>query len=446
MPQTKPTTIRFISLGCPKNLVDSEVMAGTMNQGLFTLVPHDQPSDVCVINTCGFIEDSKKESIQTILEISQEKKEGKLKALVVAGCLSQRYQNDLPKLLPEVDAFIGTADFSRLPQIVSQKLKGEKKRDFILDPSELMTKATPRVASNRPYRRYVKISEGCSHRCSFCTIPLMRGNLKSRALDDVISEMRRGVDEGVKEFNLIAQDLNEYGRDRFGLSPQKENLYELLKQLGTLEGDFWIRLLYMYPLGFPDRLIRLMADHPHICPYVDIPFQHIDDKILKLMNRGSSAKYIYRLIENLRKQIPKIVLRTTFITGFPGEGEKEFKTLVGFIKETEFDNVGVFTYSHEEDTPSYAMPNQVPQKVKEERKQQLMQLQKKISAKKLARFKGQTLKVLYEGNGTGRFYGQAPDIDGQVLIQGEEEKTSGTFLPIKITKTTNYDLVGEISN
>ncbi|MDO8519208.1 MAG: MiaB/RimO family radical SAM methylthiotransferase, partial [Deltaproteobacteria bacterium] len=300
MPTKRKTTVRFITLGCPKNLVDTEVMGGLVSEE-FSVVPEGEASDVGIVNTCGFIEASKKESLDAILNLAREKKEGRLKLLIVAGCLSQRYATELPKLLPEVDAFVGTGDFSRVPEVIREKLAGVKKRNFILDPTqELHTASSPRLAGTPAYSRYIKISEGCSHACSFCTIPLMRGGLKSRPQDDVLDEIRRGASEGTKEFNLIAQDLNEYGRDL----ADRGSLYGLLGKLAAVEGDFWVRLLYMYPLQFPDRLIRLMKDHPHVVPYVDIPLQHIDDRILKSMNRGSSSAYIYRLIEKLKKEIP----------------------------------------------------------------------------------------------------------------------------------------------
>lgn len=467
----KKPTVRFISLGCPKNLVDSEVMTGHLMQDHFRLVAPDAVSDIGVINTCGFIDASKKESIDTILELAEEKKSGKLKVLVVAGCLSQRYKEELPKLIPEVDMFIGTADFSRLPQLVRDKISGETEREYILDPSELMDSHSPRHITTPKHFRYVKVSEGCSHRCTFCTIPSMRGDLKSRRTADVLEEIKMGLSDGVREFNLIAQDLNEFGRDL----EKRESLHQLFDDMAKLEGDFWVRPLYMYPLQFPDKLIRLMKDHPHIVPYVDIPLQHIDDKILKLMKRGSSSKYIYRLIEQLRKNIPGIVIRTTFIVGFPGETQKEFNHLKNFVKEAEFDNLGVFTYSQEEGTPSATMPDQVAPKIRKQRRDEVMKLQRDIVKKKSASHVGKKYKILCEGQalemlangdispkvdervlkkvkdtpllGRGRFYGQAPDIDGQVVIIDTDRNSPflrpGQFVDCEIIGFKDYDLIAK---
>lgn len=450
MPTAKKISVRLITLGCPKNLVDSEVMGGLLAEKDFFLLPEGSESDVGIVNTCGFIEASKKESIDAILALANEKKEGKLKLLIVAGCLSQRYATELPKLLPEVDAFIGTGDFSHLPSVIREKLNGVKRRNFILDPTqELPTALSPRIAGTPTYSRYIKLSEGCSHACSFCTIPLMRGGLKSRAENDILEGIRRGVGEGTKEFNLIAQDLNEYGRDL----AEHGSLYGLLEKLGEVQGDFWVRLLYMYPLQFPDRLIRLMKDHPHVIPYVDIPLQHIHDRILKSMNRGSSSAYIYRLIEKLKKEIPGMILRTTFIAGYPGETDEEFGSLLKFIREMEFDRLGVFTFSQEEQTPSATLAGQVPEAVKAARRDLLMTTQQGISRQKNGNYIGKTMKVLYEGVeggiATGRFYGQAPEIDGDIIIDtmaAETPPIPGTFTNVKITGTLDYDLVGEIGS
>ncbi|MBI2339472.1 MAG: 30S ribosomal protein S12 methylthiotransferase RimO [Deltaproteobacteria bacterium] len=459
------TTVRFISLGCPKNLVDSEVMAGQFINERFTVVPSDSASDVAVVNTCGFIEAAKQESIDTLLAIAGEKKKGNLKLLVAAGCLTQRYSKELPALLPEVDAFIGTGDFSRLALVIHNKLGGDRKRNFVEYPKDLPAAVTPRVYATPAYSRYVKIAEGCSHSCSFCIIPKMRGPLNSRPLDDVVEEIRRGCDEGVREFNLISQDLNEYGRDRrpapmgsvAGAGGQAgaiegTSLFSLLTKIADLPGDFWVRLLYMYPLQFPDRLIELIRDHPHLCKYVDIPLQHIDDAILKSMRRGSSSRYIYRLINRLKEKIPGIILRTTFITGYPGESDGAFEKLVQFVKETEFDRLGVFAYSDEEGTPAFDLKAQVPKKIREERRDYLMEVQQKISLKKNRAYVGRTLRALYEGPsdqneypGSGRFYGQAPEIDGEILTR-KRKAAPGDFVDVKITDAFEYDLLGEIVN
>lgn len=451
----KLPTVRFISLGCPKNLVDTEVMTGLLHQKNYRIVPSDNPSDVGVINTCGFIEASKKESIDTILKLAEEKKKGKLKLLVVSGCLSQRYAKELPDLLPEVDAFIGTGDFSRLDEIIQKKFAGETTRNFIRYPDELYSLSTPRIYSTPSHTRFVKISEGCSHTCSFCTIPLMRGGLKSRKSNDIVEEIKQGVSLGVKEFNLIAQDLNEYGRDL----QDKNSLYHLLEKIGELSGTFWVRLLYMYPLWFPDKLITLIKDHPHVIPYVDIPLQHIDDEILKSMKRGSSSKYIHRLLEKLKTEISHLVLRTTFIAGYPGETEASFKKLLNFIKETRFDRLGVFTYSEEDQTLAATLKHPVPEKIRQERRDEIMKIQQKISLEKNKALVGKKIRVLFEGElnaidpetdyfvkGMGRHFGQAPEIDGQVFLDYPDsyKPKVGEFIPVMVTKGFEYDLVAKI--
>ncbi|HLD45535.1 MAG TPA: MiaB/RimO family radical SAM methylthiotransferase, partial [bacterium] len=301
MPNNKTSpTFKVTSLGCPKNLVDSEIMIGLMGQSGFRVVPTDQPAQVHIINTCSFVGDAKSESIDHILSASQTKKEGGISLLVVTGCLPQRYQKKISRLLPEVDLFVGTGDYERLPTLIAQKLIGTKKRNFIHQQQFLPTHLTPRVQSTAFYTKYVKISEGCSHQCSFCIIPTIRGKLLSRQPEDIVQEIKTGVASGIREFNLVAQDLNEYGRD---LTP-KSSLNQLLKLTSDIKGDYWIRLLYMYPLQFPDRLIDTIADHPHVARYVDIPLQHISDHLLKKMRRGSSRRYIMRLIDQLKNKIP----------------------------------------------------------------------------------------------------------------------------------------------
>lgn len=455
MTQVSKKSVRFISLGCPKNLVDSEIMAGGLKREDFDVKNNNEATDIGIVNTCGFIEDSKQESINAILELAEEKKKGNLKLLIVTGCLSQRYKEELPKLLPEVDAFIGTNDFSQLSHIIDSKLSGSKKRNFIREPKDLPTVDSPRILTTPKYTRYVKVSEGCSHACSFCTIPLMRGGLKSRELSDVTAEIQRGVNEGVREFNLIAQDLNEYGRDL----AKRGSLHHLLENIKTIDGDYWVRLLYMYPLQFPDKLVTLIKNHPHVIPYVDIPLQHIHDDILKSMKRGSSARYIHRLINKLKTEIPNIVLRTTFIVGYPGETEKHFAELMKFIREMEFDRLGVFTYSQEEGTSSSLLKRQIPKKTAQERRDALMILQQGISKKKNSALIGKNIRVLYEGiasdvppeapvpiDGIGRYYGQAPEIDGEVFLKNLPTSVKpGDFIEAKVSQALPYDLVANFT-
>lgn len=440
-------SVRFFSLGCPKNLVDSEVMAGILAKNNFKVLPHDNsPCDAVIVNTCGFIEAAKQESIDALLKLAMEKKKGNIKLVVAAGCLSQRYVRKLPELLPEVDAFIGTGDFSRLSHIIHEKLSGLKNRNFVRDPAELADSTSPRLYSTPFYTRYVKISEGCSHKCSFCAIPQMRGKPKSRTPRDIFAEIQQGIDSGVKEFNLIAQDLNEYGRDL----EKRESLSGLINLLASCKGEIWLRLLYMYPLQFPDRLVDAIRNNPHVVSYVDIPLQHIDDRILRSMRRGSSSRHIYRLIEKLRKKIPDIVIRTAFIAGYPGETDRQFGYLVDFINKAEFDHVGVFPYSPEEKTPSAGLSRQIPEKTRNERRDILMKTQQKISLKKNRGHVGKTFRVLANSSETGRFYGQAPEIDGVVRFchskkAGLSSRPSpGQFVPVRITSATEYDLKGEI--
>lgn len=445
-PQNKKIPVNFISLGCPKNLVDSEIMMGLLNKDDFVITPPDTPSIVTIINTCSFVEDAKKESIDTVLELVQKKKNGDLRLLVVTGCLSQRYIKELPKLLPEVDLFVGTGEYHKLTTLIKQKLAGKKTNAHVKEPHYISNHLTPRLQTTPFYTKYVKIAEGCSHQCSFCIIPSIRGNLRSRIPKDIYQEISTGVKNRVKEFNLISQDLNEYGRDL----KERTSLYKLLNKLAELNTDFWIRLMYMYPLQFPDTLIKLIAQHPHVVKYVDIPLQHISDKILKKMNRGSSSLYIHRLLDKLKTNIPEIVLRTTFLVGHPGETKKDFNELKRFIKDYQFDRVGIFKYSNEEGTKSYKMKNQVSKQVMNERYHELMTIQQKISLKKNKGLIGKRLKTILEGHSKetdlllqGRYYGQAPDIDGVILIR-DGSAPVGEFCMVKIVDAFEYDLLGEI--
>lgn len=441
-------TVSFTSLGCPKNLVDSEVMVGMLMGSGFSVNPAGVEGRVAVINTCAFVEQSKQESIDAILALAEKKRRGECDMIVVTGCLSQRYAGELPELLPEVDLFVGTGEYHRLPELIARKLAGETARTHVDKPVFVPDHLTPRAQSTAFYTRYVKVSEGCSHRCSFCIIPTLRGGkARSRPVDSIVTEVRAGVSRGVREFNLVAQDLNEYGRDL----PGRPSLHQLLLALQEVEGDYWLRLLYMYPLQFPDRLVESIARHPNVVKYVDIPLQHIADPVLKLMKRGSSSRYIHRLLANLRRAMPEITLRTTLIVGHPGETHEDFDTLKKFVAETGFDNLGVFAYSPEEGTPSFDMSAVVPDEVKRERLHEIMTLQKAISRRKNERLVGRRLRVLCEGVHAetefllqGRHAGQAPGIDGQVLIRAGQG-TVGEFCDVTIVKAHDYDLVGEIT-
>lgn len=443
----KKQSVNFISLGCPKNLVDSEVMMGMLQNQGFQVESPDNASDITIINTCSFIEESRQESIDTILEIAKEKKTNPNKKIIVAGCLAQRYPKELPKLLPEVDFFIGSGDYNKIPELLIQEKQNQFEKTYVNEPKFLPDHLTPRTQSTPFYTKYVKISEGCSHRCSFCIIPTLRGNTaRSRTVESIVSEIKNGVESGVKEFNLVAQDLNEYGRDL----KQRTSLYELLKATENLSGNFWLRLLYMYPLQFPDKLIDLIANHPHITKYVDIPLQHISEKMLKIMNRGSSSRYIYRLLNQLRKKIPDIVLRTTFIVGHPGETAQDFAELKSFIQDMEFDRVGFFKYSKEENTPSFLLKENVVTATKNKRQKELAAVQRKISLKKNKALVGKTLRGIFTGKSTNsdffyaaRYAGQAPDIDGEILVRSGLAPV-GDFCDIKIVEAHEYDLIGEV--
>ena len=422
-------------------------MLGMLDENDFAIVAPDKKSNITVINTCGFVEESKQESINTILEIAGRKKAGEVDLVVVTGCLSQRYKEELPKLLPEVDLFIGTGEYHKLPGLIRHKMAGKSGKSYIEKPEFVPDHLTPKIQLTPFYTKYVKISEGCSHHCSFCIIPYMRGTLRSRSVDSIREEIKKGIQNGVKEFNLVGQDLNEYGRDL----AERPSLYKLLENLESLDGNFWLRLMYMYPLQFPDRLVDLIARHPHIIKYVDIPLQHIADNMLKRMNRGSSSRYIHRLIDQLKTKIPGITIRTTFIAGHPGETDSDFTELMDFVRATEFDRVGVFKYSPEEGTPSHDMPDQVPDEIKTERFDALMTQQQKISSKKNKSFVGQTLTALLEGPAkeseflwSARHAGQAPEIDGEILIR-DGSAPIGQFCQVKIVDAFEYDLLGEIT-
>lgn len=404
----------LISLGCSKNLVDAEMILGRYKKDGFDLCTDPAVADVILVNTCGFIEEAKRESIEKILQMARYKKTGRCRKLVVSGCLSQRYKDELARELPEVDRFLG----------VSQVLP---------DPD------LPRIQATPPHTTYVKISEGCSHSCSFCAIPAIRGGLKSRPMESIICEVREGVERGVKEFNLIAQDLNEYGRDL----GKGVNLSKLLVSLDKIPGDYWIRCLYMYPLEFNDRLVGVLRDSEHVVKYVDIPLQHIGERILLSMKRGSPSRYVRRLLSKLKEEIPRIALRTTFLVGYPGETEKEFADLCDFVSEMAFDRVGVFKYSREEGTVAAGLPDQLAMNVKEERYHRLMSLQRGISLKKNRALVGKTVRVLCEGPGVGRLATQAPEIDGVTFLRGSVVR-AGDFMSVKIFGAREYDLTASI--
>ena len=441
----------MISLGCPKNRVDSEVMVGLIQQDQdFELVPDAEQADIVVVNTCGFIESAKQESIETILEMLQLKEHGALQKVVVTGCLSQRYSKELEVELPEVDAFLGTQTFTE----INKALRGTLDQKTYVQPgSFLMSDEVARTNTVRGGTAYLKIAEGCSRNCSFCIIPSIRGPQRSRTIDDVVAEAKRLGQSGVKEIVLVAQDMTSYGID---LDPKlnRDYLVRLLRQLNEVDMSVeWVRLLYMYPWNFTDDLIEVMASGGRVLPYVDMPLQHINARILKSMKRNIQRKAQLDLLEKLRK-IDDVVLRTTFITGYPGETDEEFQELYDWVGEVQFDRVGVFTYSPEEGTHAATLEDDVEEHVKHERRDALMELQQEISLEKNQSWIGQKTQVIVDGISEehelvfeGRHYGQAPDIDGVVYLSfeyGGDMPTPGDIVEVEIQDATHYDLVGVV--
>lgn len=435
----------MVSLGCPKNRVDSEVILGLLGDKGYELTENPALAEIIIINTCTFIQKATEESVETILEYADYKVSGKCRLLVVAGCLTQRYQDDLKEELPEVDLFIGTGEYQRVADLV---LESEAGKQIVAAgiPEYIHDYSTPRISTTPFYSSYIKIAEGCSNPCTFCIIPRLRGDYRSRSEDSIVNEVKKLAAKGVKEFNLVAQDTTAFGRDL----PQPTTLKNLLEKLIAIEGLDWIRLLYCYPTLLSDELIELIAMEEKIVKYIDIPLQHIDNKVLKGMKRGTREKMIRELILKLRTRIPDVTIRSAFIVGFPGEGEKEFKNLLEFIAEAEFDHLGVFTYSKEEGTLAGDMPEQVDEKVKEERYNRVMELQQKISLERNRAHVGKKTKVLVEGLSEetdlllqGRASFQAPDIDGITYINSGTA-SPGEIKEVLITEAHPYDLVGEI--
>lgn len=435
----KSKTIFFQSLGCVKNLVDTEVMLGISLKDGYQLVTDPALASVIVVNTCSFIEASKTESIDTILSLSQFKDEGSCKRLIVTGCLPQRYKADLKVALPEVDAFVGTGQYADLLNYVEGK--ADDSAGF-KHPKYIHSENTPRMNTQPFFRAYLKISEGCIKNCAFCIIPKIRGTLRSRSIESLRLEAARLVNSGVVELNLIAQDLTDYGRDlRDG-----SNLATLLKSLVTIDGLKWIRLLYLYPDDLEEELLALIAGEEKICKYIDTPIQHINDRMLKLMNRRVTGSLIRSRLEKLRNRIPNVSIRSTVIVGYPGETNDEYEELKKFVQETQLDHLGVFAYSHEENTASFSLPNQIDRDTKEARRTELLELQQGISFANCKQKIGQTHSVLIETQykqnvWQGRYSGQAPDVDGMVLVKGSSFDV-GSFVNTRVTSALEYDLIG----
>ena len=437
------TKIGFMSLGCPKNLVDSEVMLGHLRLKGFSIMPSLEEAEVLVVNTCGFIDSAKKESVEAILEAAAMKEKGACRKLVVAGCLVERYRDELLADMPEIDAVLGTRDIEHIAEVIGADARTfEPERD----PAYLYDEHSPRLLTTPKASAYLKISEGCDHTCAFCIIPALRGTQRSRSVESVVAEARQLVDQGVLEINLVAQDSTDYGRDL----GDPDALEKLVRALGKVDGLAWTRVHYAYPNRLTDGFLHALAETPNACAYLDMPLQHADAALLKAMARGGSRKSFLRLLEKARRLVPGVVIRSNFIVGFPGEEEAAFAELKGFIEEARFDHVGVFTYSPEEGTPAYALGDPVPARTKQKRRRLLLESQQKIARSLNRAREGQILNVLVEGIHEetdlilkGRWRGQAPEVDGSVLIVGGEPKVNA-IQPVRITKGHAYDLVGEV--
>ncbi len=437
--------VSLVSLGCPKNLVDAEVMLGHLPAERFEIITNENEADIIVVNTCAFIRDAQEESVETILDVADYKKNGRCKLLIVSGCMPQRYQDELEKELPEVDFFMGTADAPRIVELLDKHLEGDLHHEIGL-PDYLYDHDTPRVTSSPFYSAYVKIAEGCANHCSYCVIPSIRGTLRSRSIDSVVAEVKRLTANGVKEINLIAQDVTAFGAEQ----ENGPKLPELLRELVKIEDLTWLRLLYAYPDGISDELLDLIAAEEKICNYLDLPIQHIDDEILAAMNRRVDEAGIRSLLERIRTRIPDITLRTSLIVGFPGETDAQFRKLLAFVEEGHFERLGVFRYSREEGTPAAQLDNQVPERTKQARLKRLMKAQSRVSFTKNLALKGRIEPTLIEGYSEetelllrGRSVRQAPDVDGQVYITAGQADV-GEIVDLKITDSSEYDLIGEI--
>ncbi|AQR76665.1 30S ribosomal protein S12 methylthiotransferase RimO [Paenibacillus larvae] len=436
--------VKVVTLGCEKNLVDSEIMGGLINERGFSLVDQAEEATVIIVNTCGFIDAAKEESINTILDMAELKQTAHLKALIVSGCLTQRYKEELMKELPEIDGIVGTGDFHKINDIIDQALNG-KKPILVGNPVFNYEAALPRRITTPRYTAYVKIAEGCDNNCTFCSIPIMRGKFRSRSMESILAEVRQLSEQGVKEISLIAQDSTNYGIDLY----DSYVLPELLNKVSAIEGIEWVRLHYAYPGFFTDELIETIATNPKICKYIDLPLQHSEDSVLKRMRRPGRQKDARELIRKIRSRIPDAALRTSIIVGFPGETEEDFQSLVDFVKEINFDRLGVFTYSREQDTPASRLPDQIPDDVKEYRANVLMEVQRQISHERNGKRIGMEIPVLierYDGRNDvfiGRSQFDAPEIDGEVFVSAKRLEI-GRIARVRITHSFEFDLSGEV--
>ncbi|WP_199623402.1 30S ribosomal protein S12 methylthiotransferase RimO [Paenibacillus alkalitolerans] len=434
--------IKVVTLGCEKNLVDSEIMSGLVAQRGYSLVDDKEEATVIIVNTCGFIDAAKEESVNTILDMAELKQTGNLKALIVSGCLTQRYKEELMKEMPEIDGIVGTGDFDKINDIVDEALRG-KKPILIGNPVFNYDQALPRKVTTPRYTAYVKIAEGCDNACTFCSIPIMRGAFRSRSMESILSEVASLAEQGVKEISLIAQDSTNYGTDLY----DGFMLPTLLNRVSEVPGIEWVRLHYAYPGFFTDELIDTIAENPKICKYIDMPLQHSEDRVLKRMRRPGRQRDVRELVARIRERIPDAVLRTSMIVGFPGETDEDFERLVEFVREMKFDRLGVFAYSQEEDTPASRLPDQVPEEVKEYRATTLMEVQREVAKEANGRFIGKQIDVLierYDGRNDvyiGRSQYDAPEIDGEVYVTGCKPEI-GRLQKVRITHSLEFDLSG----
>ncbi len=435
----------FVSLGCDKNLVDSEVMLGALSDRGYSFTNDETQADVIVVNTCCFINDAKEESINTILEMAELKKSGQIKALIVAGCLAQRYMNEIQREIPEVDAIVGTTAIMEIGDAIERALLG-KPENRLTPLDKPPVGGRKRVVSTGGHYAYLKIAEGCDKRCTYCIIPKVRGNYRSIPMEDLLKEAGELAKKGVRELILVAQETTLYGKDLYG----EKSLPKLLKELCKISGLEWIRILYCYPEEITDELIQVIKEEEKICHYLDMPVQSGSDGILKRMGRRTTAGQIRAMIQKLRDEIPDICIRTTLITGFPGEKEQDHEETMSFVNEMEFDRLGVFPYSQEEDTPAAEMPDQIPEDVKQRRRNEIMELQQEIAFDNADRMIGRRLKAMIEGKEAkedvyvARTYKDAPDVDGYLFVNTERQLMSGDFVEVYITGSNGYDLMGEI--
>lgn len=435
----------FVSLGCDKNLVDSEIMMGLLAKKGITFTDDENEADIIIVNTCCFIGDAKEESVNTILEMAECKKTGNCKVLMVTGCLAERYRQEIIDEIPEVDAIVGTSSFDKVAEVLESVMAGKCEMVFE-DLSRLPDITTKRLVSTGGHYAYLKIAEGCEKNCTYCIIPKVRGAYRSYPMEQLLKQAEELVAGGVKELLLVAQETTLYGVDLYG----EKSLHKLLKELCKINGLYWVRILYCYPEEIYDELIQVMKEEPKICHYLDLPIQHANDTVLRRMGRRTNQQQLRDKIALLRREIPDIALRTSLIAGFPGETAEAHEEMMAFVDEIEFDRLGVFTYSPEEDTPAFSFPDQIEEEQKEEWRDEIMELQQEVSMDKCEERIGKTYMVMIEGKVAdenayvGRTYMDAPNVDGYVFVNTSEELMTGDFVPVKVTGALEYDLIGEI--